>query len=116
MVYKTLQVNDKELKLRISARNAVALEKAIGENPLNVIKSFGEEHIPSVEFIVQVLHASLQQLEHGYTLDACYELYDELIEQGKTILDMILLIIDIFKVSGFIPNVDENTNPIESKK
>lgn len=108
MIYKEITVNDKTLKLRISSRNAVALEKAIGENPLNVLKTFGDENLPSIEFIVNVLHASLQQLEHGYTLDKCYDLYDEMIEEGKTIIDMIMLILDIFKVSGFIPDVEED--------
>ncbi|WP_143314979.1 DUF6096 family protein [Clostridium sp. HBUAS56017] len=101
MLYKELRIGDKELKLRLRARDCVALESNIGESPLNKLMECQEGKVPEVGFLISVLHSSLQAFEHGYTLDKTYDLYDEYVEGGGTVVDLLTELINVFEVSGF---------------
>ncbi len=101
-LYKVLNINGKELKLRLRSRDCVDLERKLGESPLNVLmKVSNEQKVPTVGFIVTVLYSSLQAYEHGYTMDKTYDLYDEYVDDGNEITDALNLITDVFEVSGF---------------
>lgn len=110
MLYSTFTVKDKEYKGRLTARALVDLEKKLGTNPINVFikMSANEGYMPDLSDLIVILHGSLQAMEHGITLDKTYELYDNMIEEGKTIVDLVNIVIDIFKVSGLIPEADED--------
>lgn len=104
MMYYTFTVGGKDYKGRLSAKSCVDLEKKLGTNPLNVFMDIAQKgQIPNVEVIVTMLHASLQQFNHGMSLDDTYELYDAFIDEGKTLMDLIPILLEIFKVSGLIP-------------
>lgn len=108
MFYTTLTIKDKEYKCRLNAKACVDLEKRLGTNPLNVftkVASNGE--VPSLETLLMILHASLQAMEHGITLEKTYELYDAYVEEGHTMVDLIPFILDIFKTSGFFVEEEE---------
>lgn len=101
MHYKILKVGDKELKLRLRAKDCVDLESKIGESPLNVFMRLSDGRIPSLGFIITTLQCSLQALEHGYNLEKTYELYDKYIENGGDLTEMLSILSDVFEVSGF---------------
>lgn len=107
MNYVNFNVGDKELKLRLDAKNTVALERVVGTNPLNELMKCAQGKLPTVEFAIATLHASLQKLEHGYTLNKVYDLYDEYIEDGNSLVDLIPILLDVFKVAGFLPKDEE---------
>ena len=77
------------------------LEKRIGCNPLDIFMSIEEGKLPTITVMAEVIHSSLQALEHGYTLPAVYKLLDEYFEQGGTVVDLMPIMLEIFKVSGF---------------
>lgn len=110
MLYTTVTIKNKDYKARLTARAIVDLEKKLGTNPINVFTKMAAsgDYIPDLETIILMFHASLQAMEHGITLDKTYELYDEMVEEGKTIVDFINILLDIFKVSGMIPDVEDN--------
>lgn len=97
-----LKVGEKELKLGMKTRQVVALEKALGKSPLNILMEAQEGALPSVNDMLIILWAALQQYEHGYNMEAVYDLYDEYIEAGNTMMDLIPLVIDVLSVSGYI--------------
>lgn len=101
MQYKILKVGNKELKLRLRAKDCVELESKIGESPLNVLMKVSDGKIPSLGFIISVLHSSLQSFEHGYTLNKTYDLYDEYVENGGDMTGMLEVLTEVFEVSGF---------------
>ena len=68
MLYTELAVGGKTLKLRLTTRAVIALEKKLGKNPLSVFTGVQGGELPTVSEIIAVLHASLQALEHGYTV------------------------------------------------
>lgn len=110
MLYHIWKVNDKEYKCRLTARACVDLEKKLGENPLNVfikIASSGVE-LPELGNLITILHASMQSMEHGMTLDKVYDLFDEYVDEGHTLVDLIPEVLEIFKISGFFNEEQAN--------
>lgn len=107
MLYTTFTINGKELKLRITSRNCVALEKKLGRNPLSIFSNIENGILPTITDTVAVLHASLQALEHGWTEDKVYDLWDEYVDEGHSIMDFIPTMLEVFKVSGIISDAAE---------
>ena len=100
MMYVDFNAGEKQYKLRLSIRATVALEKQLGVNPLMI---FGDgEQVPTITAMVNILHASLQQYQHGITLNDAYGIFESWLEDDHTIIDFILVILDIYKVSGII--------------
>ena len=104
MVYVDFSAGNKDYKLRLNTRNTVALEKALGCNPLAIFGN-GEE-IPTITTMVSILYFSLQQLNHGISLDEAYNIFDSYLDDGNSATDFITVILDIYKVSGIIKNTD----------
>ena len=100
MLYYEFEAGNKAYKLRLNSRNIVSLEKILGVNPLGI---FGAgDRIPTVTEMVNILHQSMQQYEHGVTLNDAYNVFDAYIEDGNSTTDFISVIIEIYKVSGII--------------
>lgn len=101
MLYVDFKAGSNEYKLRLATRNIVALEKAIGGNPLSI---FGNgENIPSVTTMVNILFYSLQQYQHNIGLDEAYAIFDKYLEE-HSMTDFITVILEIYKVSGIMKN------------
>lgn len=104
MLYVDFNAGNKGYQLRLTTRSIATLEKTLGCNPLMI---FGNgDTLPTVTTMVQVLHASLQQYNHGITLNDAYDIFDAFIEDGHAMTDFVPVIVDIFKVSGLIKNED----------
>ena len=102
MNYIDFEVGNKTYKLRLNTRNTVLLEKQLGCNPLNIFGSTFDT-IPTVTTMVAILHASLQQYNHGISLNDAYDIWDEYLAEGKAITDFIPVIMEIYKASGIVP-------------
>lgn len=101
MNYIDFTAGNKDYKLRLNTRNIVLLEKQLGCNPLSI---FGDGSvIPPVTQLVTILHASLQQYNHGISLNDAYDIFDAWIEEGNSSIEFINIIMEIFKASGIIP-------------
>lgn len=100
MLYVDFSAGTKDYKLRLNTRNVVALEKAIGANPLAI---FGTgDTLPTITTLVTVLHASLQHFHHGITMLDAYDIFDAYLEDHQ-LTDFIKVVLEIYKVSGLIP-------------
>lgn len=100
MLYFDFEAGGKAYKLRLNTRNIVALEKQLGCNPLAI---FGDGSvIPTVSTMVNVLFASMQQYNHGITLNDAYDIFDSYIEDGNSMTDFVSVILEVYKVSGLI--------------
>lgn len=110
MMYIDFTAGGKDYKLRLTTRDIISLEKQLGCNPLAIFGS--GDTLPSVTTMIQILHASLQNLQHGITLNDAYSIFDDYLADGNTMTDFLPVIVDIYKVSGLIKN-DKGT---ESEK
>lgn len=100
MLYVDFVAGDKNYKLRINTRNTVTLEKQLGCNPLAI---FGDgNRLPTITEMVNILYASLQQLNHGISLNDAYDIFDAWLDDGNTATDFIPVILDVYRVSGLI--------------
>lgn len=102
MNFINFEVGNKSYRLRLNTRGIVLLEKQLGVNPLNIFGVAGDT-VPTITTMVAILHAALQQYEHGITLNDAYDIFDEYIADGHTTVDFIPVIIEIYKASGIIP-------------
>lgn len=112
MLYTIINVGNKEYKARLNAKACVDLEKKLGTNPLNIfVKMMGEDgnfNLPSLGDLISILHASLQAYHHGISVDKAYEIYDDYVNDGHNIMDLVALISEIYKVSGLMPEAEGN--------
>lgn len=100
MLYYEFEAGNKAYKLRLNTRNTIALEKALGCNPLAI---FGNgDNIPTVTEMANILFAATQQFEHGITLNDAYDIFDAWLADGHAVTDFIPVILEIYKVSGII--------------
>lgn len=106
MMFLDFTAGEKTYKLRLNTRNTVALEKQLGCNPLSI---FGEgDTIPTVTTMVSILHASLQQYNHGINLNDAYDIFDTWLADGHLVTDFLPIILDIYKASGIIKTDEKN--------
>ncbi|MCI9597355.1 MAG: hypothetical protein HFE75_08680 [Firmicutes bacterium] len=105
MLYTEWKIGDKEpLKLRLRAKDCVQLEKALGTNPLNMLIAVEtKDEIPNLTVMVTILHAALQCYHHGFKMDEVLNHYDQYIEAGGSMLELLEVITDVFETSGFLP-------------
>ena len=106
MLYTTLVIREKEYKLRLSAKSCVALEKRLGGNPLNVFMQIEDGKLPTLETLLTMLHQSLTEFQHGLTMDDVYSIYDDYCSEGNNMMNLIQVLIEVLKASGFIPESD----------
>lgn len=110
MLFYEFEVGNKAYKLRLNTRNTIALEKALGCNPLAI---FGNgDNIPTVTVMVNILFAALQQYEHGITLNDAYDIFDKWLDEGHVVTDFIPVILEVYKSSGIL-KVDKEGEAIE---
>lgn len=107
MMYTEFTAGNKTYKLRLTIRAIVELEKKLGCNPLSI---FGEgDTIPTITTMVHILHSSLQEYEHGISLNDAYSIFDEYLA-NNSMTDFLPVIIELYKVSGLIKNEDLEKN------
>ena len=101
MLYVDFTAANKDYKLRLSTRNVVALETKLGCNPLSL---FGDgERLPTITEMVTVLYFSMQQLNHGISMEDTYSIFDAYLEEHSA-TEFIPVILEIYKASGLIPS------------
>lgn len=116
MNYLDFEAGNKAYKLRLNTRNIVALEKRLGCNPMMIFGKDGER-FPTVEDMVNVLWASLQQYQHGISTDDAYDIFDAYLAEGHNPMEFLPILFDIYKVSGLIPKeakIDEEDNAVKN--
>lgn len=108
MMYFDFEAGGKSYKLRLNTRNIVSLEKQLGCNPLAI---FGDgDTLPTISAMVAILFNSMQQYQHGITLDKAYDIFDEYLADGNSATDFIPVILEIYKVSGIIKTEGNEKN------
>lgn len=101
-MYMDFEAGNKNYKLRLNTRNTIELEKKLGCNPLGI---FGNgDTLPTVSQMVTILWASLQQYNHSITINDAYDIFDSYLEDGHIMTDFLPVIIEVYKVSGLMPN------------
>lgn len=104
--YTAWKIGDTEHKLRLTTRQAVAVEEKLGENLLKVfMPQAGDEFpLPPLKVMLIVIHGALQKFEHGVTLDDVYDMHDQYVDEGGDQTSLLTdVVIPLFENSGFMP-------------
>lgn len=105
MLFYEFEAGNKTYKLRLSTRNIVSLEKQIGCNPIGI---FGKgDTIPTISQMVAVLFYSLQQYQHGITMNDAYDIFDNYLADGNSATDFIGVILSVYNVSGITKDMSD---------
>ena len=107
-MYFDFEAGNKPYKLRLTTKAVMALEAKIGCNPMMIFGT-GGNRIPTITEMVNILHNSLSHFNHGITFNDAMNIFDTWLEDGHTPTDFIAVIVEIYKVSGIIPNTTEET-------
>lgn len=114
MMYFDFEAGNKAYKLRLTTRAVMALESKIGCNPMMI---FGTgNRVPTVTEMIHVLHNSLTQFNHGITFNDAVKIFDEWLDDGHTPTDFISVIVDVYKVSGIIPDTGDDEEPEDEEE
>ena len=107
MMYVDFTAGNKDYKLRLTTKDIVSLERHLGCNPLAI---FGNgDTLPTLTAMVQVLHASLQSMNHGVTMADAYDIFDNYLADGHVMTDFLQVMVDVYKVSGLIKSGEADT-------
>jgi hypothetical protein len=108
MNYIDFEAGNKSYKLRLNTRNIVALEKTLGRNPMAIFfEADGNERIPTITEMVAILHCSLQQYNHGISLNDAFDIFDDYVAEGHSTLEFIKVIMEVYQASGLMPKNEE---------
>ncbi|MFD1954300.1 DUF6096 family protein [Paenibacillus thailandensis] len=112
-MFTILNVGLKEYKLYLPAAQAVQLEKQLGGmNPVMVLMEMERSgSFPQITSLLQILHASLQQFNHGTNFNQTLAIYDEFVAEGGNVVELIKVLMEVFQKAGFFPKgTTEGTN------
>ena len=99
---KTLKVKDREIPLRIYSKHIKGVQDLLPEGipfAQATIEAMGDPVNITVPFLWGILQD--RNSDEPVPVDNAYELYDDLIDTGKTATDFAQLVLDICTESGF---------------
>lgn len=96
--FYTLSIGGDEYKLRLTAGAIMAIEKKLGKSLFSAL-----EHIQDnmVETITTILWGALQPFQSNFSLDKAAGLFDQYIDDGHSIEELMQEINSLFETSGF---------------
>ena len=102
MLYTELRINDESYKLRLTTKTSIALEKALGFNPITMLMEIDDGVMPKLGDCLTMLHSMLQTYHHGFTMEKVYDLFDKYVADGHNMFDLIPVFVEVFEQSGYI--------------
>ncbi len=113
MNYIEFKVGENEYKLRLGAQQIAQVEKKLGGNLLNIFMEIEKNQMPTLTDILIILHGAMQKYNHGITIEKIYEIYDEYVDGGYSYVDLIPVLVEVLKISGFFKEApQENENQV----
>lgn len=108
MLYTELYIGGDAYKLRLTTKASVALEKALGYNPISMLMAIDNGEMPKLADVLIMLHSMLQTYHHGYSLDRVYDLFDKYVAEGKGMFDLIPVFVEVFQNSGYLSTAKDS--------
>jgi hypothetical protein len=96
--FYTFTVGEKEYQMRLTASAIIAIEKKLNK-PL--FKALEEIQNNMIETVTTIIWGAMQPLNSGFTMEKAIELFDDYIDEGHSIEDLMSEINKLFETSGF---------------
>ena len=96
--FYTLTVGKEEYKLRLTASAIMQIEKKLGRSLFSALENIQDNMI---ETITAILWGAMQPLNHGFAFEKAAGLFDDYIDDGHSIEELMQEINGLFEASGF---------------
>ena len=96
--YHSLTVGGQEYKLRLTASAIMSIEKKLGKSLFAALEKIEDNMI---ETIATVLWGALQPLNANSSFDTAMSLFDQYVDDGNSVEDLMQEINALFEASGF---------------
>jgi hypothetical protein len=102
MNYTELIIKGESYKLKLTTKASVSLERALGYNPISMLMDIEKGKMPKLNDVLIMLQAMLQTYHHGLNMDKVFDLFDEYVEDGGSMFDLIPVFVKVFEQSGYM--------------
>lgn len=96
--FYTLTVKEKTYQLRLTASAIMSIEKKLGKPLFTALENIQEN---MVETITTILWGAMQPLNAGFTMEKAMALFDEYVDDGHSLEELMQEINGLFEASGF---------------
>ena len=96
--FYTMTVNGEEYKMRLTASAIMQIEKKLGKPLFKALETIQDN---MVETITTIIWGAMQPLNAGFTMEKATALFDDYIDDGRSIEELMLEINGLFEASGF---------------
>ena len=96
--FYTMTVGGEEYKMRLTASAIMQIEKKLGKPLFKALETIQDN---MVETITTIIWGAMQPLNAGFTMEKAPALFDDYVDEGHSIEDLMLEINALFETSGF---------------
>ena len=107
---------DNRYECKLSTRAIFQIEKALGDNPLNLI--YNDSGIPKLTVMLNILfYSARKENPQIRTIDDMIDIYDEYVENGGSLTSLAQFVVDLIEDSGMVnKKEEESTGDTEERK
>lgn len=96
--FYTMTVGGEEYKMRLTASAIMQIEKKLGKPLFKALETIQDN---MVETITTILWGAMQPLNAGFTMEKATALFDDYVDDGHSLEDLMKEINGLFEASGF---------------
>ena len=96
--FYTMTVGGEEYNMRLTAGAILQIEKKLGKPLFKALETIQDN---MVETITTIIWGAMQPLNAGFTMEKATALFDDYVDEGHSIEDLMLEINALFETSGF---------------
>ena len=96
--FYTMTVGSETYNLRLTASAIMEIEKKLGKSLFSALEQIQDN---MVETVTTILWGAMQPLNAGFTMEKAAALFDDYIDEGHSLEELMQEINGLFEVSGF---------------
>ncbi len=96
--FYTLTVGDKCYQMRLTAKAIMDIEKKLGKSLFKALEQIQDNMI---ETITTIIWGAMQPMNAGFTMEKATALFDDYIDEGHSVEELMKEVNGLFEVSGF---------------
>ena len=96
--FYTMTVGGEEYKMRLTASAIMQIEKKLGKPLFKALETIQDN---MVETITTIIWGAMQPLNAGFTMEKATALFDDYVDEGHSLEDLMKEINGLFEASGF---------------
>lgn len=96
--FYTLTVGEKTYNMRLTASAIMSIEKRLGKPLFKALEQIQDNMI---ETVTTIIWGAMQPLNAGFTFEMATKLFDDYIDEGRSVEELMQEINGLFEVSGF---------------